>query len=1152
VGAGRDVIFTILAIDRASHTMDKIAARTEAAGAKFGTFGKLAGAGLGLIAVAAAEAGTKAVEMAAHFESTMAQLHTQAGVGQKAVDDLKGHVLDLAGKVGTDPDSLGEALYHIESSFASTGIKGSEAMHILETAAKGAKIGHADLVDVTNALDAAIASGIPGVKNFDQAMGSLNATVGAGDMHMQDLADAFSTGMLATVKGYGLSLRDVSAALATFGDNNIRGQLAGNQLRMSVQALAVPMSHSSNILKELGLNTDTLAKAMQHGGLREGLQVLVDHLHKAGVTGKETGQVLTEAFGRKAGTGLNILVDQFSRVKSKYEEVDKGANKFASTWQAQTQLLAQKWDQMRAGADAFMIRLGTALIPVLLTAMDDAGKFGHALATAFSYVANNPWLMTLVTALTAGAAAWALVTAATATWTAVTSGASTVMGLYTLLIEKATVQQGLAAMEGMTLSRVQGIMAVAQMELNAAFLANPIGITVIALAALAAGLYYAFNHFQPFHDAVMKVWGALQAAFTWITQNWKLVLGILLAPILAVPLLVATHWSQVVTFFQGLGPKIAAAWNGTLAFFASLPGLLVDGLKALPGLLWSFIKFVLEKTFYLIGFSIGLWIDLFIKLPAKVGQALAGLPGIVWHWMTTSGAQGLSALGSWIANAVKAVAGFLVKVGQVLADLPNIVFRWLTTTGVQGFKAWVNFHVQLAAKAQELVTTMGQKAAEIVVAVVKWLATLPGRAVEAIHALPGLIKGALADAGSWLLDAGRQIVQGLVNGIKNAAGAAVSAVKDLGGNLLSGFKDAMGIFSPSRKMMALGRDVIAGVTEGLKQEAPNTYAQLRSFALKIADIRVSSAVRAHVKTVVDQIGASMVLTTNHITQLRDKIDAQRQAVADLIKKRNEYAAQLADGLKFNVGGYQVETQATAADGTTRALTSAEQAAAFVQSMQDRSASIKAFNDNLNKLRSEGLSQSMLQQLASAGVETGGALAAALSSATPAALSQINALDKQINTRSDAFGKTWAGQMYDAGIQAGQGVTKGLESQVDKLLAQVRRMAQRVVDELKRELRIKSPSQRMHDEVGAMIPAGIAAGMDANAHLVASAAARIVPTSPAAYGGGVTGIGRGRGGDTYHVTINARGVSTAADIARELERVIQQARGQGVKVNLATT
>ena len=71
-------------------------------------------------------------------------------------------VLNLAGQVGDDPDSLAQALYHIESSFQSVGITGPKALNLLKTAAEGAAVGHANLVDVTNALDATIASGVEG------------------------------------------------------------------------------------------------------------------------------------------------------------------------------------------------------------------------------------------------------------------------------------------------------------------------------------------------------------------------------------------------------------------------------------------------------------------------------------------------------------------------------------------------------------------------------------------------------------------------------------------------------------------------------------------------------------------------------------------------------------------------------------------------------------------------------------------------------------------------------------------------------------------------------------------------------------------------------------------------------------------------------
>jgi TP901 family phage tail tape measure protein len=351
----------ITAKDLAGPAMANVNRQVESAGAGMKTFHKtalLAGAGLAVI-------GVESVRMASKFDSSMSLLHTQAGVAQNKIAGLKSGVLALAGKVGQDPDSLSEALFHVESNFESMGISSAKALKVTETAAKGATVGHAKLVDVTNALTAAVASGIPGVQNMDQAMGVLNATVGVGDMKMQDLANAFGSGMVATVKGFGLSITDVGAALAVFGDNNIRGSLAGNQLRMSVMALAKPVSTAGDSLQKLGLTQTTLATDMQKGGLKLALEDLVDRMHKAGISSKEQGQIITDAFGRKAGAGLNILVGQMDRLESKYPALEKGAKGFGQAWADTQKTFAFQTKALQASFDALMISIGEKIIPPL-------------------------------------------------------------------------------------------------------------------------------------------------------------------------------------------------------------------------------------------------------------------------------------------------------------------------------------------------------------------------------------------------------------------------------------------------------------------------------------------------------------------------------------------------------------------------------------------------------------------------------------------------------------------------------------------------------------------------------------------------------------------------------------------------------------------
>jgi len=361
-------------------------AKVKAEGMSLGSVMKLAGAGM-VVGLGVATVAT--LKMASEFQGSMERIHTQAGVAQDQIKGLGDGVLKLAGQVGQDPNSLAEALYHIESSFASTGISGEHALNLLKVAAEGATVGHANLVDVTNALDAAVVSGIPGVENLTSAMGTLNATVGAGDMNMQDLANAFSTGLLASVKSFGLSITDVGAALAVFGDNNVRGQTAATQLRMAVQSLAEPAKGGAAALAKLGLQSDSLAKDMQSGGLNAALGDLITHMNAAGISADQQGQIITDAFGKRAGQGINVLVGQYDRLQSKYTDLAKGATGFQDAWTATTHTLQFQLSAFVDGAKAAGISLGTALLPAvsdLLTVLKLGFPIVQGLAQVFTAI----------------------------------------------------------------------------------------------------------------------------------------------------------------------------------------------------------------------------------------------------------------------------------------------------------------------------------------------------------------------------------------------------------------------------------------------------------------------------------------------------------------------------------------------------------------------------------------------------------------------------------------------------------------------------------------------------------------------------------------------------------------------------------------------
>lgn len=95
--------------------------------------------------------------------------------------------------------------------------------------------------------------------------------------------------------------------------------------------------------------------------------------------------------------------------------------------------------------------------------------------------------------------------------------------------------------------------------------------------------------------------------------------------------------------------------------------------------------------------------------------------------------------------------------------------------------------------------------------------------------LPGKIIGALTGAGTWLLDVGKNIVQGLIDGVSGMIGNAVKSVTDIGGAMVDGVKGFLGIHSPSRVFKTqVGMMVGAGLIEGLDASQRGVSAAVNS------------------------------------------------------------------------------------------------------------------------------------------------------------------------------------------------------------------------------------------------------------------------------------------------------------------------------------
>ena len=80
----------------------------------------------------------------------------------------------------------------------------------------------------------------------------------------------------------------------------------------------------------------------------------------------------------------------------------------------------------------------------------------------------------------------------------------------------------------------------------------------------------------------------------------------------------------------------------------------------------------------------------------------------------------------------------------------------------------------------------------------------------------GAIKAVFSGAGSFLRNAGENMINGLIGGIKSMASRAARAASDAVGDAINAAKRKLGIASPSKVFKGIGKNVVLGLAGGLK------------------------------------------------------------------------------------------------------------------------------------------------------------------------------------------------------------------------------------------------------------------------------------------------------------------------------------------------
>lgn len=294
------------------------------------------------------------------------------------------------------------------------------------------------------------------------------------------------------------------------------------------------------------------------------------------------------------------------------------------------------------------------------------------------------------------------------------------------------------------------------------------------------------------------------------------------------------NWEEVTAWFSEKWNGVVSWWNGTVVpFFKGIPEWFCGILTSIGNWFtekWTaiveFMSGIPEKIGNIIT-SIGEW---FSELPGKIGYALGYALGKVVGWVTDT----YDYLREKIPETVE-------KVKQWFSALPekiwNAISSAITKVKTWGTNVWSAFE---------------EKVDSIVTSVTSWFAALPNKIYQEIITVkdkifswasqmietvktevPKIIEqvvGFFKEIPEKLWNLGSDIINGLLDGIKSAWEGLKNGVSDFCGNFVQGFKDALGINSPSRVFMQIGGYSVDGLVEGVNGKSSGAQGAFQTLA----------------------------------------------------------------------------------------------------------------------------------------------------------------------------------------------------------------------------------------------------------------------------------------------------------------------------------
>lgn len=759
-------------VDAANKDIDQLGKKSRTTSDALGTVGRTSG-----IAGAAIAAGIGlAVKSAADFEQRMSAVKAVSGASQQEMDQLSKKALQL----GKDTSfSATEAASAIEE-LVKAGISVPDVMNGAADATVAlAAAGEISLPQAAtiaaNAMNQFNLSAQEMPKIADLIAGAANASA----IDVGDFGQSLSqVGAVANLVG--ASFDDTAAAIALMGNAGIKGSDAGTSLKTMLTNLQPQTKKQADLMKQLGIITEDGKNIFfdANGKLGDMADVAgILNRSLKGMTAAQKQATLTTLFGSDAVRAAAVFANEGA---VGFDKMAQSMTKVTAADVAATRLdnFKGSLEQFKGSLETTAIVVGQIFLPILRKIVDFLASVGNA------FLGLNEGTQRAIVIFTA------------------------IVGAALLLI--AAIVKIVQAVQ--TVIAVVKVLRTAMALMWATSLGPPL-IIIGLIALLVAAIILLWKKSETFRTIVLAVWNAIKVAVAAVVAFFT---GTV------VPGLQAA-WNAIIVAMQAVANFFKAVWGGIVSFFTAIwQGIVLvfttyfniiktiittyiniwvtiimavfNVLKGWWQTFWGVFGGIITAAFNLIKqiilLGVAVW-QLIINTALKYIQKIVT---VVWKFISGYIRDQVNLIKSIITtvwNAIRSVStavwnaikSFLTSVWNGIRSFASTVWNGVRNIVVTAVNA-IRGPVSAAVNAVKSVLTTAWNAVKSATSSV-WNA-LSGvvsgalsRVYSVVSGVVGRIKGVFSGAASWLFNAGRNIIQGLLNGIESLINSVTSKLKSL-------------------------------------------------------------------------------------------------------------------------------------------------------------------------------------------------------------------------------------------------------------------------------------------------------------------------------------------------------------------------------------